>query len=320
MPGSHAVLFMPNAIVGRQTAGVLRCGSLEVAVASDAAQANERLASAPASLLLAPLTDLKAIESAASSGIAPVVLWTDSDGKGALAAAATFPSIHGVIGLRYPGAPPRNWEILSIARRLTSCRPPPPSAPLAWGHVWHERTLATTEHRDAVVAEVERFTAQLTGSSLVQAVAELAHELAMNAMYDAPVDASGQPRYASRRTEKIELAPEERPVLGFGSDGARLVVAASDPFGRLQRSSVFGGMLRGLREGSIDRRGGGAGLGMLLIHQASTVIFVDVVPGRLTQVTAVLELDVSSRDLRALPRSVHFWAHAATGQGASAPR
>jgi hypothetical protein len=310
MPGMKAVLVMPNAIVGRQTASVLRCASLEVTVVPGAAQAIDLLAAQPA-LLLAPLTELKALQPAAQATSTRLLLWTDSDGKAALAAAASLPSICGIVGLRYPGAPPRSWEILAVARRLTAALPPP-SVALAWGHAWSSRTLATTSDRDALVEEVERFATQVAPPPLVQVVAELAHELTMNAMYDAPVTASGEPRYADRRTERIDLEPHERPVLSFGSDGARLVVAASDPFGRLSRESVFGGMLRGLVAGSVDRRGGGAGLGMLLIHQAATVIFVDVIPGRLTQVTAILELDVSPRDLRAFPRSVHYWAHAAS--------
>ena len=41
---------------------------------------------------------------------------------------------------------------------------------------------------------------------------ELAHELIMNAMYDAPVDAHGQPKYAADRKADVTLADDEQPT------------------------------------------------------------------------------------------------------------
>jgi len=43
---------------------------------------------------------------------------------------------------------------------------------------------------------------------------ELAHELLMNAMYDAPVDVQGRPKYAHDRKQSITLDPEEAPRCG----------------------------------------------------------------------------------------------------------
>ena len=39
-------------------------------------------------------------------------------------------------------------------------------------------------------------------------IGEVVHELITNAMYDAPVDAGGHPRYAHDRTAPIELSAE----------------------------------------------------------------------------------------------------------------
>jgi hypothetical protein len=69
---------------------------------------------------------------------------------------------------------------------------------------------------------------------------ELAHELLMNAMYDAPVDAQGRPKYAADRKADIRLTDSERPSVRVATDGSRLVLQVRDPFGRLERRHVFG--------------------------------------------------------------------------------
>ena len=64
---------------------------------------------------------------------------------------------------------------------------------------------------------------------------ELAHELLMNAMYDAPTDSRGRPRYSYDRKQDIVLDEGEVPTLRLGTDGAparpiqveyRVIVAA----------------------------------------------------------------------------------------------
>jgi hypothetical protein len=139
--------------------------------------------------------------------------------------------------------------------------------------------------------------------------AELGHELIMNAMYDAPVDRHGRPKYAADRKAAIELADHERPALRLATDGARLVLQIRDPFGRLERHHVFGGLSRSLSGGDMDRSHGGAGLGMMVCHNASTAMFFDVAAHRYTEVTAVFELDVNLRELRTQAKSLHFWRH-----------
>ncbi len=223
--------------------------------------------------------------------------------------AGKVPQIMGVVGLRTPDGPPRAWEILQIARRLTVGKVPPPSAPLAWGHSWSEHTIAGLKERDELIEQVRGFCSDFQTPRQASATSQLADELMMNAMYDAPVDEQGQERYAHNRNKAIELEVRERPTFGFGCDGARIVISIANPFGRLPKGAVFGGIHRGLTTGKMDTRGGGAGLGMLLIHHAAKVLFFDVVPGRRTQVTAIVELDLPPPEFRKMPGSVHFFVH-----------
>ena len=58
----------------------------------------------------------------------------------------------------------------------------------------------------------------------------------------------------------------------------------------------------------MDQSHGGAGLGMMVCHNAASAMFFDVQRGRHTEVTALLELDLNQRELRTLARSLHFSA------------
>jgi K+-sensing histidine kinase KdpD len=137
---------------------------------------------------------------------------------------------------------------------------------------------------------------------------ELAHELLMNAMYDAPVNAAGEPRFAQDRKADVALAPGEQAILRVATDGNQVALQVRDPFGRLERRHVFDGLARGL-SGEMDRSHGGAGLGMMVCHNTSTAMFFDVVRDRHTEVTALFELDINLREFRTQAKSLHFWRH-----------
>src|SRR5439155_14032144 len=117
----------------------------------------------------------------------------------------------------------------------------------------------------------------------------------------------GRPKYAHNRKDHIELMPEEAPTLRIASDGMTLAMQAVDPFGRLARRHVFGGLFRGLKGGEMDQTGGGAGLGMLKIYQSTCTMLFDVTPGMRTEVTGIFELDLNLREFRTRAKSVHFF-------------
>jgi hypothetical protein len=226
----------------------------------------------------------------------------------ALALAADAPQIASIFGRPSFDAPPAAWELLMVLRRLGS----PETAVgfrdyLGWGAAVLERTIATSRDRDDAVAETGQLTEALgmpgRGRELA---AELAHELIMNAMYGAPVDPAGRPKYAADRRAELDLPAAERPVYRIGCDGSRLIVQVTDPFGRLDRSTLFGGLGRGLAGGAQDRSRGGAGLGFTVCHDACVALFADVEPRVSTAVTAVIDLELNLRELRSRPRSLHM--------------
>ncbi|HEX7836454.1 MAG TPA: hypothetical protein VF469_03275 [Kofleriaceae bacterium] len=238
------------------------------------------------------------------------VLWTAEPLRRSLRYLVETGGISHVLGRRDFESPPRSWELTMLARRLAGAAAPPLAAYLDWGFSAADIDVRATADRDAAVARIQDFVAALgVPRRIAEMFSELGHELIMNAMYGAPVDAFGRPRYAADRKADIVLADHERPALRIATDGSRLALQIRDPFGRLERRHVVDGLARGLAGGEIDRSGGGAGLGMMVCHNASTALFFDVVANRQTEVTALFELDVNLRELRTSAKSLHFWRH-----------
>lgn len=303
-----ALVLLPQPAVARKVSQILRCAELDTQIVQDSKQliAAIQQSKGPA-LVCLPYAELPAV--LASPAQARFVAFVEESDPSVFQTAHKDPRVLGVLGVPAAGAAPRSWELLAVASRCSRATMPVPSSTLSWGHAWHEVRLRSSADRRSIVDTVERFSGELLTSRQAQGAAQLADELIMNAMYDAPLDHTGRQRYAHRRREAIELEPAEFPTFGFGSDGSRIVISASDPFGHLKREHVFAGIHRGLTTGSMDTSGGGAGLGMLLIHNTAKVLFVDVVARQATQFTAVIELDLSTEKVRKQPSSVYFFNH-----------
>jgi hypothetical protein len=238
------------------------------------------------------------------------VLWTAEPLRRSLRYLVETAAIDHVLGRRNFESPPRAWELGMLARRLQGVPAPPLGAYLAWGFTALDIEVRATADREAAAAKIQDFVGSLqVPRRIAEMFAELGDELIMNAMYGAPVDAYGRPKYAGDRKAEIALAAHEQPVMRIATDGSWLALQIRDPFGRLERRHVFEGLARGLASGEMDRSNGGAGLGMVVCHNASTALFFDVVANRHTEVTALFELDINLREFRTQAKSLHFWRH-----------
>jgi hypothetical protein len=164
------------------------------------------------------------------------------------------------------------------------------------------------------VAELERYAALAGANSrLIERMAVVAHEMLMNAMYDAPVDAAGRALYAADRKQEIVLDERQAPTLRAGFDGMTAALEVTDPFGRLRRTHVLGSILRGIDGATsqsaqvLDTSHGGAGLGFFRMHGGCTAVVVEVRPLEATRVLALFDLDASAREARGLPASLHLF-------------
>ena len=305
----HVVILERNKLVGRKVARLFMAAGASAVTIEDPASLAAALDGVDVVCADSFDGDLVAEQIRARPGVRGV-LWTAEPLRRSLRYVVETQAIDNVVGRRDFESAPRAWEITMLARRLQGVPTPPLSAYLDWGFSAQDIEVRGSRDRDAATGKIHDFVAALgVPRRVAEMFAELGEELLMNAMYDAPVDAAGRPKYAADRKASIDLPAHERPALRIATDGTRLALQIRDPFGRLERRHVFEGLARGLASGEQDRSGGGAGLGMMVCHNASSALFFDVVPHRHTEVTALFELDVNLREFRTSAKSLHFWRH-----------
>jgi hypothetical protein len=304
-----AVVLDRNKLVGRRIARIWGCAGLDVTTIDDPLQ----LANLPADtgLIGADVFDAEPVRAAlkvlpSTTG----VLWTAEPLTSALRVPIEEPRISHLFGRPSFESTPRDWELVMVARRLLRPREPgaPLSAYLMWGATGFQEAIRDTAGRDAVVARVQKYV-ERTGvpKRVAEMFGELAHELVMNAIYDAPADPSGKARFAHDRKANVTLDAKEAAQVRLASDGSRLAIQVTDPFGRLLRKHVFDGLLRGLKGGQMDQSHGGAGLGMTVCHNATIAMLYDVVRGQRTEVTGIFDLDMNLREFRTQAKSLHYF-------------
>lgn len=220
-----------------------------------------------------------------------------------VAKALEVPQIIGLLAWLPAGVRP--WELSYVVRRAVAPEQDVPlsSDVLMWGAsnvTWHPRT---SEERDRTVRAVELVATRFGISRKIAATAaDAAHELLVHAMIDAPVDARGRRRYAADRTAQIALEPAEVPTMQLTVDTSHLAIDVTEPFGRLSRRVLLGGILQG-RVGNTDVR---EGIGFFNLFTTAAVLRVEVRPGRSTLVSWMVDRVVSTRDRRAMPRSLYY--------------
>ncbi len=146
---------------------------------------------------------------------------------------------------------------------------------------------------------------------LVQRLQAVADEMLMNAVYDAPTDrATGEALHAARsRTEPVELALADRPTFRFGSDGQVFALSIQDPFGALTPGILRRYLAKGLRRGDdqIDRKAGGAGLGLYLMFDMLHSMCLNLTPGHRTELLGLVDIRGSYRDVVQAPKSLNLF-------------
>jgi len=127
-------------------------------------------------------------------------------------------------------------------------------------------------------------------------------EMLMNALYDAPVDEDGQPLFADVPVkERVGLKVAEKAVLQYSCDGERFAVSVRDGFGSLRKNTVLSYLDKCLHASGpeqIDRKTGGAGLGLYLIANSATEVYFHIFERQATEVVCCFDLSATRSQLR----------------------
>ncbi|HEY7954862.1 MAG TPA: PEGA domain-containing protein, partial [Polyangia bacterium] len=128
-------------------------------------------------------------------------------------------------------------------------------------------------------------------------------EMLMNALYDAPIDAEGKPLFAEVPVrERVGLKVHEKAMVQYACDGERFAVSVRDAFGSLSKKTVLAYLEKCLHASGaeqIDRKAGGAGLGLYLIANSATEIYFHIFSCTATEVVCTFDLSSARSQLRA---------------------
>lgn len=305
----RALIFERNKHVSRRLVRYFVCAGFEVQAAQDPDEFHRHLKDV--GVVAADASDGELLVRALAQHPAMRgILWSAEPLRESLRFVVEMPQISNICGRRDRDTPPPSWEVLMVARRLLHLGKSRTkfSDFLSWGYSGFQEQVTGTTKRDEIVDKVPRFVERLGAPTRVgELFGELAHEMLMNAMFDAPVDERGKPKYALDRKAAIKLSANEQPIFRVASDGAILAAQVIDPFGRLQRQHIFSGLARGLESGQMDTSNGGAGLGITLCHNATVAMFYDVIAGEQTTVTGIFDLELNLREFKSRAKSLHFF-------------
>ena len=180
------------------------------------------------------------------------------------------------------------------------------------------RVLTRATDRDPAIERVGEFLRGLGGGTQLASTASIvADELITNAIYNAPRDPQGAPLYASTsRREKITLAPHEFVTMAMGSNGEKFGISVTDRFGAFTGEHLRSGLRRCLSEDDpIERKAGGAGIGLYMVLSSCSQLVINVAPGARTEVIAIWDLEKRLRGARMGGHSLHVFMADASDVG-----
>ncbi len=172
---------------------------------------------------------------------------------------------------------------------------------MTWGTHIHSQLVGDYQEKSLCISQISEF-AEVMGvrRKYREAIDACMDEMLMNALYDAPVDEHGKQIFRDVPTNtRISLRVEQKVVVQYACDGHRFAVSVRDAFGTLERSTVLRYLHKCLHnEQQIDRKIGGAGLGLYLMVNSASTVFFNVLPGVATEALCVFDLDAPKLQLR----------------------
>ncbi|TMQ02590.1 MAG: PEGA domain-containing protein [Deltaproteobacteria bacterium] len=163
-----------------------------------------------------------------------------------------------------------------------------------WGAQIHSFLVGDYQEKSLCIAQVSEFAETMSvRRKYRESIEQCLDEMLMNALYDAPVDDQGRPIFSEIPTKtRISLRVEQKVVVQYACDGKQFVVGVRDAFGTLDRETVLRYLYKCLHsEQQIDRKTGGAGLGLYLMTNSSTGVYFNVLPGVATEAVCTFDLE-----------------------------
>jgi hypothetical protein len=154
------------------------------------------------------------------------------------------------------------------------------------------RRVRSFRERCETLEEIESYArGERLRSSLRRAAGQIAEELLMNAMYQAPVDKQGHRVFAEVDPRQRVRRKTPKPVsVRFAAYNGALYISVRDRFDSFRREDLANCLLRcSTQKVQMEDKKLGAGLGLYLIASTTARLIVNILPGRVSEFIAVLD-------------------------------
>jgi hypothetical protein len=188
-----------------------------------------------------------------------------------------------------------------------------------WGVTLYNMEIASYEEKVKALDVLNGY-AELAGARgpVRDRMALVAEELIINAMYHAPVDDDGTPKY--RHMSRKDLAKinfDRRVKVACASNGQHFAIAVRDQYGTLDKETVVKFLAKGTQKAlEPEQRESGAGLGLVTALKNANKLVFNLLPGTGSEVIAVFDLDLLAQGRNGV-RSVHIFTERRKPQAAA---
>jgi hypothetical protein len=139
-------------------------------------------------------------------------------------------------------------------------------------------TLKKSNQRGAAIEAISNvLTKKSLPPRLISLAAQATDEMLMNAIFDAPVDDTGnQYRRQVERTDVFDLKDREVVTLEIGLTPAYMVISVTDRFGSLERDAIMASLRKAYQKQKYQAKGGpSAGLGVYgMIQSGLSLVYI----------------------------------------------
>lgn len=158
--------------------------------------------------------------------------------------------------------------------------------------VIHGRVVAEFRDKVTCMAEVAAFV-EHSGipTRYREPIQQCCDEMLMNALYDAPVDAKGTHLFAGVSPRlRITQRTAQTVAVQYAYDGRRFAISVRDSFGTLEREILLRYLHKCLHaDQQLDRKAGGAGVGLYLVLNSASTVYFHVLPTMATEAVCIFD-------------------------------
>ena len=175
----------------------------------------------------------------------------------------------------------------------------------------HSHRLERSTQRQEMLEELGAFLSKIDCyRSIEPMILTVADELLMNAVFSAPRDARGNPKYELvERNRDFVLQDNEHVDFRYACDGRSVFVSVADQFGSLEWESLVGYLGSGFlkEKATLREGGGGAGIGLYMIAHSITQLVFNIHKNVRTEVIASFYVRSGLRAFRESGQSLNLF-------------